>query len=1202
MRNPTKMEMAASGQSFLNAQPIGVRREGENCFQNGAVNGIVGTANGTHYHVTVEGGNPLPFTVNLSFECAPGQSVARWNSECSCPWTTGCTHIYAAMRAVIAHMLTRPRQLSLLEPGKSTPALAPDPKPLPRPRKTLTSELKAALRRPLNPEESQYVSTIERAHQESRFRDSIGIFHAAALGFEVEETDSGRLEIAPGPAGDIFDFWNRLAYTATRVWGQAIPEFIECITNLEIQDERIRKWCRDQTIEHWIAIITEPDDERVSNLDGNESEVRLRLVPGRARLEIRESFKTSFAEIKPNQIFHLRQRIDADNLNLAASSTFLWGTLEPQFQYGSDSSSLSYDNPKFQRLLFRVLDTPALRDRVVTETETPYAFSSERLQWTLQDAAGPDDDYTLLLVRTDGSTPPPALVALKGRTLAWVSADTVYFGPRIPSTLNVTPAVIKIPAPALESAAGVDFLGSLGLELPTRLRERVRRVPFNLCIQCEAAPIYPGSATEDCRIRLLARSADGLVEEQWNGSNWTEDFSSTEDFSWTDLHAKDPDPDPSEADSIVCYDRSALAGAPQLLSRLDLRWDGWQGFARLRITKKFPEEFATFCKSLPPDVTLELHGELDSLGRDAIAGTVSLNVAEAGIDWFDLSVILDTSETDLTPAEIKLLLDARGGFVRLRGKGWRRLQFNLSPEEDERLACLGLNPRELTSEPQRLHVLQLADPAARKFLPEEQFDRVQRRASELQARVTPDIPNGIAAELRPYQREGFHFLSYLTANRFGGILADDMGLGKTLQTLTWLKWLWSQKGNAGRTVLVVCPKSVMDNWRSETARFTADIRPRMWSAGELGQLPKETASADLHIINYSQLRSLGESLAPLRWLAVILDEGQYIKNPSSQTAQVARSLVADHRLVLTGTPIENRLLDLWSLMTFAMPGVLGSRTMFNRQFSGKDDPHARRRLSARVRPFLVRRTKSQVAKDLPDKIEEDLFCEMEGEQRTLYRAELKRAQQMLLKVQTSKQLNQERFNVLTSLLRLRQICCDPRLVKADSRASSAKVDALMEQLEPLMEEGQKVLIFSQFVSMLDLLHEPLAEKGWPLFYLAGDTENRGELVERFQKAEGNAVFLISLKAGGFGLNLTSAGYVILFDPWWNPAVENQAIDRTHRIGQTQKVIAYRLLIKDSIEEKIRTLQKQKRSLAEDVLGEEKFAQTLTLDDLHFLLA
>ena len=241
-------------------------------------------------------------------------------------------------------------------------------------------------------------------------------------------------------------------------------------------------------------------------------------------------------------------------------------------------------------------------------------------------------------------------------------------------------------------------------------------------------------------------------------------------------------------------------------------------------------------------------------------------------------------------------------------------------------------------------------------------------------------------------------------------------------------------------------------------------------------------------------------------------------------------------------------------------------------------------------------------KDLPDRAEEDLFCEIEGEQKTLYRAELKRAQQMLLRIQTQKQFAEERFHVLTSLLRLRQICCHPALLKTGSKAPSAKLEALLEQLEPLMEEGHKVLVFSQFVEMLNILRTALADKGWPLFYLAGDTENRGELVRNFQAAEGAAVFLISLKAGGFGLNLTAASYVVLFDPWWNPAVENQAIDRTHRIGQTRNVMAYRLLIKDSIEEKIRALQKQKSALAQDVLGEEKFAQTLTLSDLQFLFA
>jgi SNF2 family DNA or RNA helicase len=289
-------------------------------------------------------------------------------------------------------------------------------------------------------------------------------------------------------------------------------------------------------------------------------------------------------------------------------------------------------------------------------------------------------------------------------------------------------------------------------------------------------------------------------------------------------------------------------------------------------------------------------------------------------------------------------------------------------------------------------------------------------------------------------------------------------------------------------------------------------------------------------------------------------------------------------------------------MSFAMPGTLGSRTEFNRLFTAKDDPFARQRLSARVRPFLIRRTKAQVARDLPDRIEEDLFCELEGEQKTLYRAELKRAQTMLLGVKTVAALNQQRFNLLTSLLRLRQICCHPRLVKPGSHAASAKVEALIETLEPLMEDGQKVLVFSQFVDLLDILREEMKSRGWAHWYLAGSTENRGALVAEFQAATGTGVFLISLKAGGFGLNLTAASYVILFDPWWNPAVENQAIDRTHRIGQNRKVVAYRLLIKDSIEEKIRALQKQKKSLADDVLGEEKFSQSLSLDDLRYLLA
>jgi SNF2 family DNA or RNA helicase len=395
----------------------------------------------------------------------------------------------------------------------------------------------------------------------------------------------------------------------------------------------------------------------------------------------------------------------------------------------------------------------------------------------------------------------------------------------------------------------------------------------------------------------------------------------------------------------------------------------------------------------------------------------------------------------------------------------------------------------------------------------------------------------------------------------------------------------------------------MDNWRAEAKLFYPDLRVRLWDGEPASELEAARAQNDLLVANYSQLRALSPEIAKCRWRAVILDEAQYIKNPDSQTAQAARALQSEHRLALTGTPIENRLLDLWSIFSFAMPGVLGNRTQFLRRFDAKDDPLARRRLSARVRPFLLRRTKAQVAKDLPDRVEEDLFCEMEAEQKTLYRAELKRARQMLLGLKTARELNQQRFNILTSLLMMRQICCHRLLIDNGLKdAKAAKLLALEDLLEPLMAEDHKVLVFSQFTTMLQILRETVARHGWQHFYLSGDTENRGELVQQFQSAKGGAVFLISLKAGGFGLNLTAASYVVLFDPWWNPAVENQAIDRTHRIGQTSKVMAYRLLMRDSIEQKIRLLQKQKGALAEDVLGEERFSQSLTLNDLRFLFA
>jgi SNF2 family DNA or RNA helicase len=783
---------------------------------------------------------------------------------------------------------------------------------------------------------------------------------------------------------------------------------------------------------------------------------------------------------------------------------------------------------------------------------------------------------------------------LDGRPTLYLTESGLFAGPPAPAL--DTELRKNIPAPALETPNGLRYLHAAGIPLPKHLSKRIRTVPVGITISCALKPIYPGSQTEDI-VLCVAAKASGMKSERFTPMGWEVERKNGggENFAT------------ANGGVIVVHDRAAQQHFPRAIESLELNWSTYPADWKLRLTKKTPELFVAWLKSLPPEIEVLLDTELATLRDAPLSGNLSLDVAEAGMDWFDLKVVLTVSDTTLTPEEMKLLLNARGGYVRLEKRGWRRFEFSLTPDDDEQLARLGLDVRDFSAEPQRFHALQLADDAVKKFLAPERVETIQRRASELRTRVTPPLPTAIRAEMRPYQSEGFHFLAYLASNRFGGVLADDMGLGKTLQALAWLAWLRETTRNAQppglNSSLVVCPKSVMDNWHAEAERFYPNLRVRLWRGEPTAKLFAARENSDLLVINYAQLRFLSPDIASVPWLAAILDEAQYIKNPSSQTAQAARALKAEHRLALTGTPIENRLLDLWSIFGFAMPGALGNRTHFLRRFDGKDDPLARRRLAARVRPFLLRRTKAQVEKDLPDRVEEDLLCAMEGEQKTLYRAELKRARQLVLGVKTNEQLNKERFNILTSLLRLRQICCHPALVDSNLReAESAKVSALEDLLEPLLDEGHKVLVFSQFVTMLDLLREKVNERGWPHFYLAGATENRGQLVREFQSVKDGAVFLISLKAGGFGLNLTAASYVVLFDPWWNPAVENQAIDRTHRIGQTSKVMAYRLLMRESVEQKIRALQKQKAALADDVLGEERFAQSLTLADLRFLFA
>jgi SNF2 family DNA or RNA helicase len=465
----------------------------------------------------------------------------------------------------------------------------------------------------------------------------------------------------------------------------------------------------------------------------------------------------------------------------------------------------------------------------------------------------------------------------------------------------------------------------------------------------------------------------------------------------------------------------------------------------------------------------------------------------------------------------------------------------------------------------------------------------------------------VKADLRPYQKDGFDFLCNLSRLKLGGILADDMGLGKTLQTLSWLSWLHEQHKKDRKPSLVLCPASVLHNWRREAEKFTPHFKVLVLQSGQARHnLRKQIPQHDIVVTNYAILRRDLEELSKFDFRALILDEAQFIKNPNAQVTIAVKEIESDQRLALTGTPLENRLLDLWSIVDFIQPAYLGSQTSFHENYEPKGDgaewetSTARRRLSARLRPLMLRRLKKQVAKDLPDRIEERRDCELDEEQRKLYLAELRRSREQVMKALQEKGVAKSKMHVLAALTRLRQICCHPKLVGNDS--ASGKTETLFELLEPVLQSGNKVLLFSQFVEMLKLIENACKERGIKTHILTGETKGRQEVVNAFQADPEQCVFLLSLRAAGTGLNLTNASYVILYDPWWNPAVEAQAIDRSHRIGQTRTVNAYRLIAPGTVEEKIWDLQQKKSQQIADVLGEEGFASNLSKDDLEYLFS
>ncbi|MFL5337851.1 MAG: DEAD/DEAH box helicase, partial [Geminicoccaceae bacterium] len=450
-------------------------------------------------------------------------------------------------------------------------------------------------------------------------------------------------------------------------------------------------------------------------------------------------------------------------------------------------------------------------------------------------------------------------------------------------------------------------------------------------------------------------------------------------------------------------------------------------------------------------------------------------------------------------------------------------------------------------------------------------------------------PAGLRATLRPYQRHGLAWLRFIGELGLGGILADDMGLGKTIQTLAHIL----AEKTAGRLTtpaLVVCPTSLVANWRHEAERFAPDLRVLTLHGGDRAQRFSSIADADLVLTTYALLPRDADALLPVEWHLVALDEAQAIKNPASKAAQLTAKLKAGHRLCLTGTPIENHLGELWSQMSFLIPGLLGDQRRFARVFRTPveklGDGDRRELLTRRIRPFLLRRTKGEVESQLPPKTEIVQHVELTGDQRDLYETVRLAMHERVRQEISAKGFARSQIIVLDALLKLRQVCCDPRLVKlaaARQISGSAKLAQLMGMLPELIEDGRRVLLFSQFTSMLDLIRPEVEQAGLAYVELRGDTVDRATPVARFQRGE-VPLFLISLKAGGLGLNLTAADTVILYDPWWNPAVEAQAMDRAHRIGQDKPVFVYKLITEGTIEERMLDLQERKRALAAGMLG------------------
>ncbi|APF40594.1 DEAD/DEAH box helicase [Neomicrococcus aestuarii] len=744
------------------------------------------------------------------------------------------------------------------------------------------------------------------------------------------------------------------------------------------------------------------------------------------------------------------------------------------------------------------------------------------------------------------------------------------------------PDELRIPSEATQEFLGTGY---------PRMRRRVRVQPLDASIELPeiAPPVFIVGVT------FLGEDATAL---DW----W---------FEYNNVHAsKVPSDlrDPEVEQDIKAKVRLLLADSPSVLESFDaLAPKTLEGLDTVDFVRRVLPKLEAF-----EGVRVTFKGTRPQYRELTEAPELAVNVVETERrDWFDLGLLIKLGEREIPLADILRALSRGQTRLLMSDKTY----FSLEHPLFDKLKELVAEARSLQDKPNELKLTRyqasLWDELDELATQSEAPDSWNAHVSGLLALSESDeieVPANLNAELRPYQREGFNWLASLWNGGLGGVLADDMGLGKTVQALALILHAHASMKDKKLPFLVVAPTSVVPNWEAEAKRFAPDLKvatimdTRAKSKESIADI---AAANDVVVTSYTLFRLDAPSYQAVEWGALLLDEAQFVKNKATKAHHAARDLNAHMKLAITGTPMENNLMELWALLTLTSPGLFPSAVKFNenyaRPIANSGDQKSLERLRKRVRPFMLRRTKEAVVSDLPPKQEQVLHVELAPKHRKLYDTHLQRERQKILRL--VEDMDRNRFTIFQSLTVLRMMALDAALIDQEYEGvPSAKLDLLLEQLEEIVQDGHRALIFSQFTSFLHRAEDRIKAAGIEYAYLDGSTRNRGEVINSFKEG-GAPVFLISLKAGGFGLNLTEADYVFLLDPWWNPAAEEQAVDRTHRIGQLRSVMVYRMVAQDTIEEKVVALQDAKRELISSVMdGGDGFASRLTADDIRQLLA